>query len=191
MATVLLLGALLAGIVVLTPLADNWRIPLPILLTIFGLTMPFVPGVPSIAIEPELILPLVLPPLLFAATQKASAHEFKDNARPIVVLAVGLTVASAGATAVVAHWLGMEWGPAFVLGAIVAPPDPVAATAVARATVARKHPFQHGDHHRRGRLRRHRHVQSLVPPPSWRDACALSAQTSRIRRTNQRIYDQC
>ncbi len=132
MATVLLLGALLAGIVVLTPLADNWRIPLPILLTIFGLTMPFVPGVPSIAIEPELILPLVLPPLLFAATQKASAREFKDNARPIVVLAVGLTVASAGATAVVAHWLGMEWGPAFVLGAIVAPPDPVAATAVAR-----------------------------------------------------------
>ncbi len=132
MATVLLIGALLAGIVVLTPLADKWRVPLPILLTLFGLAMPFVPGVPSIAIEPELILPLVLPPLLFAATQKASAREFKENARPIVVLAVGLTVASAAATAVVAHWLGMDWGPAFVLGAIVAPPDPVAATAVAR-----------------------------------------------------------
>ncbi len=132
MATVLLLGALLAGIVVLTPLADKWRVPLPILLTIFGLAMPFVPGVPSIGIEPELILPLVLPPLLFAATQKASAREFKENARPIIILAVGLTIASAVLTAVVAHWLGMHWGPAFVLGAIVAPPDPVAATAVAR-----------------------------------------------------------
>jgi len=130
--TVLLVGALLAGIVILTPLADKWRVPLPILLTIFGLAVPFVPGVPTLAVEPELILPVVLPPLLFAATQKASAREFKENARPIIVLAVGLTVASAAATAVVAHWMGMDWGPAFVLGAIVAPPDPVAATAVAR-----------------------------------------------------------
>jgi len=131
-ATVLLVGALLAGIVILTPLADKWRIPLPILLTIFGLAVPLVPGVPALSIEPDFILPLVLPPLLFAATQKASAREFKENARPIVILAVGLTVASAGATAFVAHWMGMDWGPAFVLGAIVAPPDPVAATAVAR-----------------------------------------------------------
>jgi len=130
--TVLLVGALLAGIVILTPLADKWRVPLPILLTLFGLALPFVPGVPTLTIEPELILPIVLPPLLFAATQKASAREFRENARPIVVLAVGLTVASAAATAVVAHWMGMAWGPAFVLGAIVAPPDPVAATAVAR-----------------------------------------------------------
>ncbi len=132
MATVLLIGGLLAGIVVLTPLADKWRVPLPILLTIFGLAVPLVPGVPALTIEPDLILPLVLPPLLFAATQKASAREFRENARPIVVLAVGLTVASAAAVAVIGHALGLSWGPAFVLGAIVAPPDPVAATAVAR-----------------------------------------------------------
>ncbi len=132
MATVLLIGGLLAGIVILTPLADKWRVPLPILLTIFGLAVPLIPGVPALTIEPDLILPLVLPPLLFAATQKASAREYRENARPIVILAVGLTVASAAAVAVLAHSLGMGWGPAFVLGAIVAPPDPVAATAVAR-----------------------------------------------------------
>ncbi|MCV2396287.1 Na+/H+ antiporter [Actinotalea sp. M2MS4P-6] len=132
MTEVLLLGALLAGIVVLTPLADRWRVPFPVLLTIFGLLVPLVPGVPSLRIEPELILPVVLPPLLFAATQRATARDFRENARPILVLAVGLTTVTAVAAAVVAHLMGLAWGPAFVLGAVVSPPDPVAATAVAR-----------------------------------------------------------
>ena len=72
MTTVLLLAALLAGIVVLTPLADRLARPFPVLLTMFGLRVPLVPGVPALAIEPELILPVVLPPLLFAATQRAT-----------------------------------------------------------------------------------------------------------------------
>ncbi len=74
----------------------------------------------------------MLPPLLFAATQRTTVREFRENAGPILLLAVGLTVATAGAVAVLAHALGLPWGAAFVLGAIVAPPDPVAATAVAR-----------------------------------------------------------
>jgi CPA1 family monovalent cation:H+ antiporter len=130
--TALLIGALLAGIVFLTPLADRLRVPLPLLLTVFGLILPLLPGVPTLRVDPEFILPVVLPPLLFAATQKASARDFRDNARPILVLAVGLTVATTALVAVVAHSLGMGWGPAFILGAVVAPPDPVAATAVAR-----------------------------------------------------------
>lgn len=132
MSPVVLIALLVGGIVVLTPLADRLRIPFPVLLTLFGLAVPLIPAVPHLSIEPDLILPLVLPPLLFAATQRATAREFRENARPILLLAVGLTVASAGAVAVLAHAAGLGWGAAAVLGAVVAPPDPVAATAVAR-----------------------------------------------------------
>lgn len=128
----LVVGILVAGIVVLTPLADRLRVPYPVLLTLFGLVVPLVPSVPDLSIPPDMILPLVLPPLLFAATQRSTAREFRENARPILLLAVGLTIASAAAVAVVAHAAGLGWGVAAVLGAIVAPPDPVAATAVAR-----------------------------------------------------------
>lgn len=132
MSTVLLSGLLVAVVIVATPVSERVRVPLPVLLTICGLAIPLLPGTPHLQIEPDLILPIVLPPLLFAATQRATAREFRDNARPILVLAVGLTVATTAAVAVMAHVLGLGWGAAFVLGAVVAPPDPVAATAVAR-----------------------------------------------------------
>ncbi|WP_029252094.1 Na+/H+ antiporter [Paraoerskovia marina] len=132
MSSIALWGAVIAGIVVLTPLADRTRVPLPVLLTLFGLMLPLVPGTPHLSVDPDLILPLVLPPLLFAATQRSTAREFRSQATPILFLAVGLTIASAGVVAVLAHAAGIPWGPAWVLGAIVAPPDPVAATAVAR-----------------------------------------------------------
>ena len=132
MSTLLLGAALVAGVVVATPLADRLRVPLPVLLTVFGLGVPLVPGVPALEIEPELILPVVLPPLLFAATQRATAREFVETWRPILLLAVGLTVASAVLVAGIGRLAGLGWGPALVLGAVVAPPDPVAATAVAR-----------------------------------------------------------
>ncbi len=102
------------------------------LLTVYGLLLPVLPGMPALSVEPDLILPLVLPPLLFAATQRATAREFRDQSRSILLLAVGLTVVSAGAAAWVASLAGLGWGAAWVLGAVVAPPDPVAATAVAR-----------------------------------------------------------
>ncbi len=130
---VLALAAIIvAGLVVLTPLADRLKVPLPVLLTVFGLLLPLLPSAPTLSIPPELILPLVLPPLLFAATQRSTTHQFRRNVRPILGLAVGLTVATAVAVAVVAHQAGLPWGAAFVLGAVVSPPDPVAATAVAR-----------------------------------------------------------
>ena len=132
MPTVLLWAVMLAGIVVLTPLAPRVRVPLPVLLTVFGLALPLLPSAPRLSIDPALILPAVLPPLLFAATQRSTAHEFRESARPILLLAVGLTVATAAVVAVVAHQAGLSWGPAWVLGAVVSPPDPVAATAVAR-----------------------------------------------------------
>ena len=128
-----LLAALVAGIVVLTPLADRLRVPQPILLLIFGLLLALAPGLPDLgSIDADLILPVVLPPLLFAATQRTTVGQFRDAAGPVLLLAVGLTVASAAVAAVVAHAVGLDWTAALVLGAIVSPPDPVAATAVAR-----------------------------------------------------------
>ncbi len=132
MATLLLWVALLGGIVILTPLADRLRIPLPVLLTVYGLALPLLPFMPALQLDPAIILPIVLPPLLFAATQRSTTNEFRQNARPILLLAVGLTVATAAAVAFALHLAGFAWGPAWVLGAVVAPPDPVAATAVAR-----------------------------------------------------------
>jgi Na+/H+ antiporter len=124
--------ALIAGIVVLTPVADRLRVPQPILLLIYGLLLALVPGLPEFTVDADLVLPVVLPPLLFAATQRMTAGQFRDAAGPVLLLAVGLTVATAGVVAVVAHLAGLSWPAAVVLGAIVSPPDPVAATAVAR-----------------------------------------------------------
>lgn len=132
MAVLVTVGALIAGVVVFTPLAERIRVPQPVLLTAFGLLLALVPGIAGVSITPGIILPVVLPPLLFAATQRTTAREFRESARPVLLLAVGLTTATAAVVAVVAHTLGLGWGPAWVLGAIVSPPDPVAATAVAR-----------------------------------------------------------
>ncbi|MEO5653850.1 MAG: Na+/H+ antiporter [Marmoricola sp.] len=127
-----LLAGLLVGVIVLTPIADRIRVPQPVLLTLFGLALGLTPGIATLSLDPELILPAVLPPLLFAATQRTTAREFREHARAVLLLAVGLTVATAAVVAVVAHALGVPWTAAWVLGAIVSPPDPVAATAVAR-----------------------------------------------------------
>jgi Na+/H+ antiporter len=127
-----LLAVLLAGVIALTPLADPLRVPQPVLLTIFGLVAGLMPFTNPLEIDPALVLPVVLPPLLFAATQRTSSTEFRAEAGRVLALAVGLTVSTAVAVAVVAHAAGLEWGPACILGAIVSPPDPVAATAVAR-----------------------------------------------------------
>lgn len=129
---VALIGVLMVGVVLLTSAADWLRIPQPVLLTIFGLAVALVPFSPDLNFEPELILPVVLPPLLFAATQRATAREFRDHAGAVFFLAVGLTLATMGAVGVLAHQLGLSWWTALMLGAMVSPPDPVAATAVAR-----------------------------------------------------------
>jgi monovalent cation/hydrogen antiporter len=128
---VVLLGLLVLGVVILTPVADRVGVPQPVLLTVYGIILGFLPGIPAPDLPPELILPLVLPPLLFAATQATSMRELRAAARPILTLAVGLTIATAALVTVVAHVLGLPWAVAAVLGAVVSPPDPVAASAVA------------------------------------------------------------
>ncbi|MFY0408576.1 cation:proton antiporter [Solicola sp. PLA-1-18] len=132
MDSVVLIAAFMVGVVVLTPLSGRVGVPQPVALTIFGLCLALLPAAPDLELEPELILPVVLPPLLFAATQRATVREFRDNAGAVLFLAVGLTLFTIGAVATVAHVYDLPWWPALVLGSMVSPPDPVAATAVAR-----------------------------------------------------------
>src|SRR3954451_11531221 len=132
MDSVELLGVLVAAVVVLTPLSDRIGIPQPVVLTVFGLALAMVPFTPEVRLDPDLILPIVLPPLLFAATQRATVRDYRDNAGAVLTLAVGLTLGTMLVVGLVAHWYHLAWWPALVLGAMVSPPDPVAATAVAR-----------------------------------------------------------
>lgn len=123
---------LLATSVVLAIGADRLRLPYPIVLVVGGVALAFGSGLPRVEIPPELVLVIFLPPLLFAAAWFTSWRDFAAHVRAISLLAIGLVIATTVGVAAVAHALipGMEWPVAFVLGAIVSPPDAVAATAV-------------------------------------------------------------
>jgi Na+/H+ antiporter len=116
----------------LAVVARRIGIPYPILLVLGGLLLGFVPGLPRVELAPDLVFLLFLPPILFGAGYFTSIRDFKANLRAIGLLAVGLVLITTVAVAVVAHALvpGLGWAPAFALGAIVAPPDAIAATAV-------------------------------------------------------------
>jgi monovalent cation/hydrogen antiporter len=128
-----LLFVLLLGAVLTVPAGERLRLPPPVLMTLLGVCLAFLPFVPDIDVPPELILPLLLPPLLYAAVQRTSWRQFTVNKRPILLLAVALVFVTTAAVAAVAHAIvpGLTVAAACVLGALVAPPDPVAATAVA------------------------------------------------------------
>ncbi|HET7044460.1 MAG TPA: Na+/H+ antiporter [Gaiellaceae bacterium] len=129
----LVLLAILAAAASLLALAPKLHVPYPILLVLGGLGLAFVPELPTVALSPELVLVGVLPPLLYASAYFTSLREFSENRRPISLLAVGLVLVTMLAVAGGAHaFVGLDWAPAFVLGAIVSPTDPTAATAIAR-----------------------------------------------------------
>ena len=127
------LFALLAGVSVLLVLSSTVRIPYPILLVLGGLVLALVPGLPEFELPPELVLVAFLPPLLYSAAFFTSVRDLRANARPIGLLAIGLVGATTLGVAVVAHWAidELTWPAAFVLGALVSPTDPVAATSIA------------------------------------------------------------
>ncbi|SCE70340.1 sodium/proton antiporter, CPA1 family [Micromonospora coriariae] len=106
----------------------------PILLVVLGLALSFVPGFPQVHLEPELVLVGILPPLLYVAALETSVPAFKNNIRPILLLAVGLVLFTAFVVGLVLHLLlpQVPFAICLALGAVVAPPDAVAATAVAR-----------------------------------------------------------
>ncbi|CCH17383.1 Na+/H+ antiporter [Micromonospora lupini] len=106
----------------------------PIVLVVLGLALSFVPGVPHVELDPELVLVGILPPLLYVAALETSVPAFKNNIRPILLLAVGLVLFTAFVVGFVLHLLlpQVPFAICLALGAVVAPPDAVAATAVAR-----------------------------------------------------------
>ena len=122
---------LVAGAAMLV-LVPKLRIPYPILLVLGGLALGFVPGLPEINLPPELVLVGVLPPLLYGAAFFTSLRDLRANFRPVGLLAVGLVLLTMVVVAVVAHEIvpGLPWAAAFVLGAVVSPTDPIAATAI-------------------------------------------------------------
>ncbi len=119
---------------VVATLARRIEVPYPILLVIGGLAIGLVPGLPRIEVDPELILLVFLPPLLYAAALAMPPRELRDSLRPISLLALGLVLFTMTAVAVAAHTAieGLSWAAGFTLGAIVSPPDPVAAVAIAK-----------------------------------------------------------
>ena len=128
----LILMGLLLAIAALLVAAPALHVPYPILLVLGGLALGFIPGVPTLQLPPELVLIAFLPPLLYSAAFFTSLRELRENIRPIGTLAIGLVLATMTAVAVVAHALvdDMSWGAAFVLGAVVAPTDPLAASSI-------------------------------------------------------------
>src|SRR5215207_2166913 len=116
---VVLLGVL-GAVGVLYLLAHFTKVPYPIWLTVGGASLGFVPGIPTVELDPDLVLVLFLPPLLTSAAYYSSIRDLRFNARPIALLSIGLVLVTTAAVALVAHELiGMPWEAAFVLGAVL------------------------------------------------------------------------
>ena len=124
---------LLIVIAALAHLSRNVQAPYPVLLVVAGLCLSFVPHLPRIHIPPELVFVIFFPPLLYPAALFTPWRDFRANLRPILLLAIGLVLATSTAVALVAHHFiaGLPLAAGFVLGAIVSPPDAVAVTAIA------------------------------------------------------------
>src|SRR5256712_9869050 len=112
--------------------ARHFQFPYPIALVIGGGALGFVPRLPQLQLDPQFLLVLVLPPILYQTALLTSWRDFKANIRPIGLLAIGLVIATTLAVAATFKFLipDIPWSAAFVLGAIVSPPDAVAATAI-------------------------------------------------------------
>src|SRR5438045_280315 len=125
---------LLALMTALVVVSRKLQIPYPVLLVLGGLAISFIPHLPSLRLEPNFVFYFCLPPLIFPAALFTSWRDFRRNLRPILLLAVGLVLFTMAAVAAVAHAIvqNIPWAAAFALGAIVSPPDAIAATAVIR-----------------------------------------------------------
>ena len=122
---------LLIVVAALAILAKKAALPYPVLLVIGGLVLGFVPGLPAVKLEPDMVFLFLLPPLLYPAALFTSWRDFRANLGQISLLAVGLVLFTTAFVAVLAHTLtGLPWATAFVLGAIISPTDAVAATAI-------------------------------------------------------------
>ncbi|WP_018544441.1 Na+/H+ antiporter [Streptomyces sp. LaPpAH-108] len=131
---VLPLLLLVAGSAAVAGAARRTPVPAPLLLVAVGLAASYIPGVPDYTLEPDVVLPLLLPPLLYTSATDSSYLDLRAQVRPVALLSVGYVLFATVAVGWAAHLLvpGLPLTAALVLGAVVAPPDAVAATAVAR-----------------------------------------------------------
>jgi CPA1 family monovalent cation:H+ antiporter len=127
---VLLFAVVAASVLV----ARKTALPYPVVLVLVGLTLSFIPRLPEVKLNPEIVFFFFLPPLLYPAALFTSWRDFRRNLRSILLLAVGLVLFTMVVVAGVAHWLipSLPWAAAFALGAIVSPPDAIAASAIIR-----------------------------------------------------------
>jgi NhaP-type Na+/H+ or K+/H+ antiporter len=124
---------LLVAVAALATLATRLKIPYPILLVLGGSALGFVPQLPRVELDPELVFLLFLPPLLYVSALFTSWRDFRANARPITLLAVGPVLMTTFVVGAIVHAIaGLPWAAGFVLGAIVSPTDAIAATTVAQ-----------------------------------------------------------
>ncbi len=124
---------LLGAAALLAQMARVLKVPYPVFLVLGGLVIGFVPGLPTVEISSEVLFLVFLPPLLNYAAFLSSPQDLRRHLRPILLLAIGLVLFTMAAIALIAHALiGLPWPAAFVLGAILAPTDPVAAEAIFR-----------------------------------------------------------
>jgi CPA1 family monovalent cation:H+ antiporter len=129
----IVIAALFISAALLNAIANWLDVPYPIPLVIGGLALGLLPGIPEIELDPELVLLVFLPPLLYAAAFFSDLRTLRADARAISLSAIGLVLVTAATVAVIGHELiGLSWAMAFALGAIVSPTDPVAATSIMR-----------------------------------------------------------
>ncbi|MGH8975959.1 MAG: cation:proton antiporter, partial [Acidimicrobiia bacterium] len=129
----IVLAALLVSVAGLNALASRIGVPYPIVLVIGGLVIGVIPGAPRVELEPELVLLVFLPPLLYVAAFFSDLRALRADARGLSLTSIGLVLATMAAVAALAHaLLDLPWAMAFALGAIVSPTDPMAATSIMR-----------------------------------------------------------
>ena len=130
----LLIAGLLVAVAGLSALARRLAIPYPMVLVVGGALFGFVPGLPEVKLNPNVVLVVFLPPLLYGAAFFANLNDIRANLRGITLSSVGLVLATMVVVALVAHALigGLSWAAAFALGAVVSPTDPLAAATIMR-----------------------------------------------------------
>ncbi len=123
---------ILAVLISLSALIEKIKLPNPIFLVLAGLAIGFIPALPDLALDPDVVFLVFLPPLLYDAAFRTSWHDFKADIRPISALGISLVFFTTIAVAITAHYFipGFSWPLAFLLGAIISPPDAVAATSI-------------------------------------------------------------
>jgi CPA1 family monovalent cation:H+ antiporter len=132
MSEVEIILTLLLVVAALVALAGKLRVPYPIFLVLGGAALGFLPQIPDVVIDPGTVFLIFIPPLVYSAAFFTSLRDFVANARPILLLAVGLVIVSTVVVAGVAHVVvGLAWAPAFVLGSVVSNTDTAATVAIA------------------------------------------------------------